>query len=238
MGSEARSQNGFLAGLSADDFEALRPHLRTVAMTQSQELARIGDTITHVYLPHSGIVSMVVELGEGERVEVAMIGRDSIVNLGVALTGSTAVTTAVVMLAGTASMLEVERLSAVAERSLALRTTMARHGLALFIQAQQAAGCNASHAVETRLARWLLRVRDLYGSNNFTLTQELMAQMIGARRNSVSLVANSLQKAGHIRYSRGKIEIIDLDGLTKTTCECYSVVRAQQARLLRPPVAP
>jgi CRP-like cAMP-binding protein len=99
--------------------------------------------------------------------------------------------------------------------------------MALFVQAQQTAGCNASHSVENRLARWLLRVRDLTGSDTFTLTQELMANMIGARRNSVSIVANTLQRSNYIRYSRGRIEITDLDGLNRSVCECYGAVKHQ-----------
>jgi len=227
MDSDARSQNGFLASLDADDFEALRPHLRTVALTQSQVLVKIGDTINHVYLPHSGVISLVVELDEGERVEVAMIGRESVLNLSAVLGASTAVTNAVVMLPGVASILEPDELRSEAERRPALRGLLARHGMALFVQAQQTAGCNASHTVEQRLARWLLRVRDLTGSNTFILTQELMAQMIGARRNSVSIVANTLQRSHYIRYSRGHIEITDFDGLNGSVCECYGAVKQQ-----------
>jgi CRP-like cAMP-binding protein len=231
MDSTARSANGFLASLSADDFEAIRPHLRAVELSQERLLDKIGDPIKHAYLPHSGVVSRVVELESGERVEVGMVGRDSILGDLGALGEPVALTTAVVLLPGAASVLDVDRLRAAAERSAALRTTLARHGQALVAQAQQAAACNASHAVEARLARWLLRVRDLVGSDQFTLTQELMAQMIGARRNSVSLVAHMLQQAKYIRYSRGHVEIIDLKGLTGTACECYAAIKAQYARL-------
>jgi CRP-like cAMP-binding protein len=111
---------------------------------------------------------------------------------------------------------------------------MDRHGQALFVQAQQTAACNATHAVEARLARWLLRVRDLSGSDRFKLTQECMAQMIGARRNSVSIVAHALQQSNVVRYSRGYVEIIDLDGLNQSACECYGAVKAQYQRLRFP----
>jgi CRP-like cAMP-binding protein len=228
---DAPKQNGFLAALDAADFEALRPHLRTVALTQSQSLVKIGDTINHVYLPHSGVISLVVELDEGERVEVAMIGRDGVLNLSGVLGGSTAVTNAVVMFSGVASIVEVDRLRAEARERPALRALLVKHGMALFVQAQQAAGCNACHLVENRLARCLLRVRDLTGSSTFTLTQELMAHMIGARRNSVSIVANNLQRSNYIRYSRGHIQIIDAEGLSKTACECYGAVKKQFERL-------
>jgi CRP-like cAMP-binding protein len=234
MDSAAQSSNVVLASLSADDFEAIRPHLRTVELSPERRLIRLGEAITQVYLPHSGVVSFIVELAAGERVEVAMVGRDSIVGASAALGILVGVTEAVVLLPGTASVIDVDRFRAAVERSEALRTTLVRHGQALFVQAQQTAGCNASHSVEARLARWLLRVRDLSGSNHFTLTQELMAQMIGARRNSVSIVANTLQQARYIRYSRGHVEILDLDGLTGLACECYGAVKAQYERLRLP----
>ena len=234
MDSAAQSRNVVLASLSADDFEAIRPHLRTVELSPERPLIRLGEAITQVYLPHSGGVSFIVELAAGERVEVAMVGRDSVVGASAALGILVGVTDAVVLLPGTASVIDVDRFRAAVERSEALRTTLVRHGQALFVQAQQTAGCNASHSVEARLARWLLRVRDLSGSNHFTLTQELMAQMIGARRNSVSIVANTLQQARYIRYSRGRVEILDLEGLTGLACECYGAVKAQYERLRLP----
>jgi CRP-like cAMP-binding protein len=234
MDSAAQSSNVVLASLSADDFEAIRPYLRTVELSPERPLIRLGEAITQVYLPHSGVVSFIVELAAGERVEVAMVGRDSIVGASAALGILVGVTEAVVLLPGTASVIDVDRFRAAVERSEALRTTLVRHGQALFVQAQQTAGCNASHSVEARLARWLLRVRDLSGSNHFTLTQELMAQMIGARRNSVSIVANTLQQARYIRYSRGHVEILDLDGLTGLACECYGAVKSQYERLRLP----
>ena len=234
MDSAAQSSNVVLASLSADDFEAIRPHLRTVELSPERPLIRLGEAITQVYLPHSGVVSFIVELAAGERVEVAMVGRDSVVGASAALGIMVGVTEAIVLLPGTASVIDVDRFRAAVERSEALRTTLVRHGQALFVQAQQTAGCNASHSVEARLARWLLRVRDLSGSNHFTLTQELMAQMIGARRNSVSIVANTLQQARYIRYSRGHVEILDLDGLTGLACECYGAVKAQYERLRLP----
>ena len=114
------------------------------------------------------------------------------------------------------------------------RAALVRHGLAVYAQIQQTAGCNASHPVESRLARCLLQTHDLSCGCKFVLTQESMAQMIGARRNSVSLVASTLQQANFIHYSRGHIEITNLEGLTRTACECYGSVKAQYERLLRP----
>jgi CRP-like cAMP-binding protein len=140
-----------------------------------------------------------------------------------------------VLVPGVASTIELDALRAAADQSATLRGALARHGLAVYAQIQQTAGCNASHTVESRLARCLLQTRDLSGSDKIVLTQESMAQMIGARRNSVSLVAHTLQQANFIHYSRGHIEITNLDGLIKTSCECYATVKAQYDRLLRQP---
>jgi CRP-like cAMP-binding protein len=231
MNPVARSASGFLASLSADDFEAIRPNLRTVELSQERLLIKVGDAIEHVYLPHSGVVSHVVELETGDQVEVGMIGRDGVLGGLAALGEAVALTSAVVLLPGAASVIDVDQLRAAAESSKTLRTTLARHGQALVAQARQTAACNAVHAVEARLARWLLRVRDLVGSDQFTLTQELMAQMIGARRNSVSFVAHMLQQANCISYSRGHVKILDLEGLTKSACECYATLRSHNERL-------
>jgi CRP-like cAMP-binding protein len=234
MDAAPRASNGLLASLGADDFELIRPHLRIVRFFQEQVLLEAGDLIRQVYFPHSGVISLVLNLEKGERVEVAMIGRDSILGAFAALGEPISLGDAVVLIPGNASMIEAEQLRSAADRSAQLRTTLIKHQQALFVQAQQTAGCNAAHPVEARLARWLLRARDLSGSSSFVLTQELMAQMIGARRNSVSIVAHTMQESNLIRYSRGHIEIVNLDALTRTACECYGTVKAQYERLLGP----
>jgi CRP-like cAMP-binding protein len=234
MDSLPRSPNGFLSSLSADDFELVRPHLRTADLVAEMALVEVGETLTRAYLPHKGVISLVVKLARGEHVQVAMIGRDSIFGTLTAFGDRTSLNSAVVLAPGTASTLDLDRLRTASERSATFRATLFRHGLAIYAQVQQTAGCNAAHTVEARLARCLLHTRDLSCSDKLVLTQESMAQMIGARRNSVSLVANMLQHANFIRYSRGHIEIIDLDGLRKTSCECYATVKAQYERLLRP----
>jgi CRP-like cAMP-binding protein len=238
LDSASRSPNGFLSSLSADDFELLRPHLRTVDLVQDFALVEIDELVKRAYLPHKGVISLVVKLSKGEHVQIAMIGRDSIFGSLSSLGDQTALNTAVVLVPGVASTLDLDRLRAAADQSATLRSTLMRHGLAIYAQIQQTAGCNAAHTVESRLARCLLHMRDLSGSDKLVMTQESMAQMIGARRNSVSLVANTLQQANFIRYSRGHIEIIDLDGLIKTSCECYATVKSQYERLLRPGCKP
>ncbi len=234
MDSASRSPNGFLSALSAEDFELVRPYLRTVDLAQESTLVEVDETQRRAYLPHKGVISLVVKLAKGESVQVAMIGRDSIFGTFSALGDPTALSSAVVLVPGTASALDIDRVRIAAEQSATLRAALVRHGLAVYAQIQQTAGCNAAHTVESRLARCLLHTRDLSGSNSLVLTQESMAQMIGARRNSVSLVANTLQQAKFIHYSRGHIEITDFDGLSKTSCECYATVKAQYQRLIHP----
>jgi CRP-like cAMP-binding protein len=163
-----------------------------------------------------------------------MIGRHSIFGVFSALGDPVALNSAIVMVPGPASTIDLDRLRMLADRSPTLRAALIRHGLAVYAQIQQTAGCNASHTVESRLARCLLQTHDLSGGCKLLLTQEAMAQMIGARRNSVSLVASTLQQANYIHYSRGHIEILDLDGLAKTACECYASVKSQYERLLKP----
>jgi CRP-like cAMP-binding protein len=234
MDSVARSPNGFLSALTADDFELVRPHLRTIDLTSELVLVEVGETLKRAYLPHSGVISLVVKLAKGEHVQVAMVGRDSIFGSFSALGDPTALNAAVVLVPGVASTLDLDRLRAAADQSATFRATLTRHGLAVYAQIQQTAGCNVSHTVESRLGRCLMQTHDLSGNDKLVLTQESMAQMIGARRNSVSLVANTLQQANFIHYSRGHIEITDPDGLRRTACECYATVKAQYDRLLGP----
>jgi CRP-like cAMP-binding protein len=234
----SRPPNGFLSALSADDFELIRPHLRTVDLVQEAVLVEVGERLKRAYLPHRGVISLVVKLAKGEHVQIAMIGRDSIFGAFSTLGDSVAINSAVVLVPGAASTIELDRLREAADRSASLRALLARHGLAVYAQIQQTAGCNAAHTVESRLARCLLQTHDLSGGRELVLTQESLAQMIGARRNSVSLVANTLQQANFIHYSRGHIEITNLEGLSRTSCECYATVKAQYERLLRPRCPP
>ena len=234
LDSAPRSPNGFLSSLGADDFELIRPHLRAANLGQDMVLVEVDETLKRAYFPHRGLISLVVKLARGEHVQIAMVGRDSIFGAISTLGDAVALNSAVVLVPGVASTIEIELLRAAADQSATLRTTLARHGLAVYAQIQQTAGCNASHSVEARLARCLLHIRDLSGSEKLVLTQEALAQMIGARRNSVSMAANMLQQANVIHYSRGHIEITNLDGLTRTACECYATVKAQYTRLVHP----
>ena len=202
-------------------------------MTRESVLVEAGSELTHVWLPHSGVISMVVSLSEGQAVEVAMIGRDGIIGALEALGGTVALTDAVVLCPGTASVLPVATLKAIAAQRASFRGLLIRHGQALLAQAQQSVACNASHSVEERLSRWLLRARDLWDGETLPMTQELLARMIGVQRNAVSIVAHALQQAGVLSYSRGQIEVTDLNALRTTACECYRTAKARQLHLIR-----
>jgi CRP-like cAMP-binding protein len=228
-----RASNLFLASLADADFEALRPHLKPVELPQGTVLYEIGASIHQVYFPHSGIVSLVVDLANGDTIESAMIGRESIVGASAGLNGQLSVCKAIVQIAGAATAVDPHRLRTLAETSTACRTALFKHEQLILVQAQQSAACNATHTIDARLARWMLRCRDLQGSDDLVLTQEFIAQMLGVRRTSVSVVANTLQQAGLVRYRRGHIRILDVEGLQETACECYQTVKAQSERLLK-----
>jgi CRP-like cAMP-binding protein len=232
MDAFPHSPNYLLAALPAADFARLRPHLETIELVQEEVLVAAGDRLTRVFFPHTGVISLVVSLAGGGMVEVAMIGRDSVFGGSAALDGNISLTDAIVQLPGSASTLEVGFLRTAAEQSIAFRTTLIRHDQALFAQAQQSAACNAIHSAESRLARCLLRVHDLAGGDELHLTQDILAQMIGVQRNSVSTTAHELQRTGIIKYSRGHIEITNLEAFKNESCECYQAVDAQYKRLL------
>jgi CRP-like cAMP-binding protein len=221
-----------LASLSAADFETLRPHLRPVELRQETVLFEVGDEINRAYFPHTGVISLVVNLASGEIIETGMIGRDGLLGGSAALNGKISVNRAIVQIAGTASTLDLDYLKSLADASITFRTTLNRHDQLILVQAQQSAACNISHSLDARLARWLLRCRDLMDSDDLVLTQEFIGQMLGVRRSSVSITSSTLQQAGLIRYNRGKIRILDVEGLQGAACECYGTVRSQSERLL------
>jgi CRP-like cAMP-binding protein len=224
--------NHLLASLPKADFELIHPYLKPITLDAETTLFSTGDTLERVYFPHSGIISLVVDLASGEMIEAAMVGRDSMVGAASALDGQISLNKAIVQLAGAGSTLEVSRFRKLADQSASLRITLIRHEETLFAQAQQSVACNATHTLEARLARWLLRARDLADDNSLDLTQEFLSQMLGVGRPSVSVVANTLQKAGLIDYNRGHIKITNADGLRDAACECYETVKRNYDRLL------
>jgi len=229
--------NHFLRSLAPAEFERLSPNLRPIELKSGSVLVAAGERLEHVYFPSGGFISLVTILAGGETLEVAMIGRDSFFGPMAALDNGLALNDAIVQLAGSAFMMEIGAFRATAKLSPALRGVIIRHEQALFAQALQSAPCCAFHTVEARMARWLLRASDISNSDILPLTQEFLGQMLGTRRGSVSLVANTLHRAGLIRYARGNIEIINREGLMDSACECYGVIKAHYDRLAPAPRA-
>jgi CRP-like cAMP-binding protein len=231
--------NAILTSLSEGDAAALRPHLKATHLEQKTVLFEAGDTISAVYFPTTAVVSLVLALGSGEMTEAAMVGRDGAVGIASALDGKVAMSRAIVQLAGNAMVCEQAAFKSAALQSERLIAKVMRHEQTLFAQAQQSTACMAHHEVEARLCRWLLRARDLAGSDKLPFTQEFLAEMLGVQRTSVTTAARTLQQAGMVTYSRGRIEIIDVEGLREGACECYEAVKQQYGNLLgNPPSAP
>jgi len=220
------SPNDLLAALPPADFELLRIRLKPVDLLLGQVLAEAGRPLKLVYFPHDGIISSMVSLGQGETIEVAMIGRDSLFGGSAALFGGISPTAAVVRYPGRASAIEVAQFRSVAERSEPLLAALMEKQCVQTMQVEQTVACNASHSVEARLCRRLLRSRQLSGSDRLPLTQDVMAQMLSVQRNTISLVAHALQTSGVIRYSRGHLEITSVDGLMRRACACHDVDHA------------
>jgi CRP-like cAMP-binding protein len=225
-------QNGLLASLASAELNDVRPHLHAIELPPETVLFEAGDIIKVVYFPHSGIVSLVVDLSTGETIETAMIGNDSVVGASSAFGNKVALNRAVVQIPGRASSLDVDRFCALVDKSTAFRALLSQHEHLLLAQAQQSGACNAVHSLEARLARWLLRCRDLLHSEEIPLTQEFLADMLGVRRTSVTLIAKALQSAGLITYRRGHIRMLDVEGLQDSACECYATLKAHSDRLL------
>jgi CRP-like cAMP-binding protein len=226
--------NAILASLSESDVAALRPHIKATHLPQKTVLYETGATIKAVYFPTTAVVSLVVTLASGEMTEAAMVGKDGAVGIASALDGKIAVSRAIVQLGGNAMVCDPGAFRSAALQSERLISKIMRHEQTLFAQAQQSTACMANHEVEARLCRWLLRARDLSGSNHLPFTQEFLAEMLGVRRTSVTTVAHTLQEAGMIKYTRGKIEILDIEGLMDSACECYETVKTQYEQLLGP----
>jgi len=217
--------NLLLKALLDAEHEALTSHFTHVELPQHKILFDIRDTVSNVYFPIDAVVSLVIPLSTGETVETAMVGRDGVIGSGAALNGRVSLNQAIVQIGGHAQRCPIEPLKEFLQEHSHARSLMGAHEQALLAQAQQSAACNATHVVESRLARWLLRAADLHGRDELPLTQEYIAQMLGVRRTSVTMVARTLQEAGMIRYRRGHMKLVDIPALQETACECYQTIK-------------
>lgn len=216
--------NQLLQMLPASDRAELDRHLTSVQLTQGQVLAEPGDEIRNVYFPHSGIVSFMVALNDGALVQTLMVGRDGIIGASQALDDKKSINKIIVQIPGAASMLDRSPLRDLAAQHPAIRNLLATHEQFLVADIQQTAACNARHSVEARMARWILRMRDLAG-DEFSLTQEHLAAMIGVRRAGVTDVAGHMQDKGAISYARGHLRVTDVEALRRYSCECHQAVK-------------
>ncbi len=230
----SQSSNRILNALPQNIFAAMEPHLQGVTLPFGEVVAESGESVTKVYFPLSGVVSLVAEMEVGDTIETAMVGREGVVNGTSALDGKVSLHKGIVQVAGAAATIEPDTLRMLAHEFDPLHSLLIRHEQVLLAQAQQSAGCNAGHTVEARMCRWLLQMRDLTQSDDLRLTQEFLGQMLGVRRTSVSLVASTLQKAGLIKYCRGNIQLLDVETLRETACECYERVKSHYERLVAP----
>jgi CRP-like cAMP-binding protein len=214
------------------DSAALRPHLKPTYLKQKTVLYEVGDAVSLIYFPTNVVISLVVTLATGEMTEAAMVGRDGAVGIASALDGKIALSRAIIQLSGDAFTCDPMVFRRVAMQSENLISIVMRHEQTLFAQAQQSTACMANHEVEARLCRWLLRARDLSGSNELPFTQEFLGEMLGVRRTSVTTVAKTLQASGMVKYTRGRIEILDVEGLKDSACECFETVKQHYRQLL------
>jgi CRP-like cAMP-binding protein len=205
----------------------LTPHLKEVVLEQGVILQEQGERIEQVYFPHDGIISLLAVMRQGDAIEIATIGYEGALGSFAGLGMRHSHTRAVVQVGGAALRIAASHFRNATDESDAVRRLITQYGEMLLIQVQQTAACNALHAVEARLSRWLLQALDRLESNNIKLTHEFLSQMLGVRRTTVTVVANVLQQAGLIRYHRGQIEIVDRAGLEARACECYDAIRRQ-----------
>jgi CRP-like cAMP-binding protein len=229
----AHSKNLLLGALVRSDIERLRPHLLVVNLTKGQALMNEGERVTTVYFPFNAIVSLVVGLPNERLVESAMVGRDGVIAASPALDSRLSLTRAVVQVAGASLACDAVEFKKTVLGSPTLLSAMMRHEQTLYAQAQQSTACMSSHSVTPRLCRLLLRARDLCGGNDIPLKQELLADLLGVRRTSVTDAATGLQAAGYIQYTRGIIHISDPDALREASCGCYSVVKLHYEEMIR-----
>lgn len=232
MSALSNSPNHFLASLSSSDRALLEPHVWPLELAHGAVLHRAEDTISRVYFPYSGVVSLIVGFSTGQYVEAGLLGRNSVIGGGAALDGSVALNEAIGQVAGSGVAAETHAVKQLASKSETLRVAFARHQEMAAAQTQQVAACNALHDLHERLSRWLLHVRDLLRSDTLPLTQEFLAQMLGVRRTSVTLVARKLQEGRLITYRRGHIHVLDVEGLQDTCCECYQTINNHFRRLV------
>ena len=236
--SHTPSQNHVLAALPTPDYERLNRHLELVPLPLGSVLYESGAELSHLYFPTDSIVSLLYILADGASAEIAVVGNEGVIGISLFMGGATTPSRAVVQSAGHAYRLPVKVLKEEFARAGIMQQVLLRYTQALITQMAQTAVCNRHHSVDQQLCRWLLLSLDRLGADELVMTQELIANMLGVRREGVTEAAGMLQDAGLIRYRRGRITVLDRPGLEARTCECYAVVKGEYDRLLPYRIAP
>ena len=226
------SQNDLLRSLSAAELKRLAPHLEPFPMPLGHVVYESGRILDHVYFPTTAIVSLLYVMEDGASAEIAIVGNEGILGISLFMGGDTTPSRAVVQSAGNAVRLRAELLKSEFGRFGPTMHLLLRYTQALITQMAQTAVCNRHHSVDQQLCRWLLLSLDRLASNELSMTQELIANMLGVRREGVTEAARKLQDASLIRYRRGRITVLDRPGLESRSCECYRVVKTEFDRLL------
>lgn len=227
--------NHFLRALPDASYARLRPQLDFVDLQTHTVLWEPDTPITDVYFPHSCVLSIIVPLSEGTEVEAGTVGREGFLGVPVVLGGSATSSRAIAQIAGTASSLPAAVVRQAMADDSAFRELCLQYAQALLEQTAQSVACNARHDLPQRCARWLLMTRDRVLDDEFHLTQEFLAIMLGVRRATVTVAASQLQREGLIRYRRGSVTVLDRAGLEEASCECYGVVRQMFEKLVGTP---
>jgi CRP-like cAMP-binding protein len=227
MKRHASVGNRLLAALPPADLGLLAPYLRQVSLKQDAVLVRSGDRNEQIYFPHSGTISFMLDMPNGQTVATSVIGHEGAVGMLSVLGPSRSPATAVVRVAGIASQISASRFHAAFGQSSAIKHAVQTHTRALLMQLQHVAACNALHPVEARMARWLLHIHDRIDRNFIPLTQDALSQLLGVRRTTVTLVVRKLRASGALRSARRGLVEIDRPRLKEAACECYEVMRCK-----------
>jgi len=230
-------QNHLLAALPDAEFELLLPYLERVQLPLGKTLCEAGCLMSNVYFPTTSIVSLLHVLGNGSSAEIAVVGREGVIGIALFMGGATMPSRAIVQSEGHAYRMKGDLFNREFNCKPALQHLLMRYVMALLTQMAQTAVCNRHHTVDQQLCRWLLLSLDRLSGNELNMTQELIANMLGVRREGVTEAAGKLQDAGLISYSRGRLTVLDRPGLETRVCECYQVVRKEFLRLLPDVVA-
>ncbi len=226
------NQNHLLAALPTAEFERLVAHLELVPMALGEILYEPGEQMRHAYFPTTAIVSLHYVMATGASAETAGVGNEGVVGISLFMGGNTTPSSAVVQTAGHGYRLDSRLLKQEFVRAGLMQSLLLRYTQALITQMTQTAACNRHHSIEQQLCRWLLLTLDRLSSRELIMTQELIASMLGVRREGITEAAGKLQDAGFIRYRRGHITVLDRSGLETRVCECYAMVRTELRRLL------